>query len=79
MKLFKYVGGGTKNPPPKKGINMSKSKSNEYMFYASETKTLIWFRAINHSDAVEYMEENNINKLKGKLLMTCGSRTRDED
>ena len=58
---------------------MSKSKTNEYIWYVHETKTLIRFRATNHSDAVEYLEKNNIDKLDGQLLMNVDTRTRDED
>jgi len=51
---------------------MSKPKKNKYIYYVHATKTLIRFQANNYTDAMEYMEENNIDKLEGELWMVCG-------
>ena len=55
---------------------MSKSKKSEYIYYVHETKTLIRFQADNHTDAIEYMEENNIDKLDGELWKVCGTENK---
>ena len=55
---------------------MSKPKTNKYIYYVHATKTLIQFQADNHIDAIEYMEENNIDKLEGELWMVCGTENK---
>ena len=49
---------------------------NEYIYYVHETKTLIRFQADNYTDAMEYMEANNIDKLEGELWMVCGTENK---
>ena len=67
---------GPRNPHRRKRDNMSELKTNEYIWYVHETKTLIRFQADNHTDAIEYMEENNIDKLDGELWKVCGTENK---
>ena len=63
-------------PPNLKRDFMSKPKKNKYIYYVHATKTLIRFQADNYTDATEYMEENNIDKLDGELWMVCGTENK---